>query len=223
LVTYFTPTIVNAFIRNIALMFFIWYGTRNKENIHTEPKKEIGSADYLYFISSTLLQSGTEQIVQRFTVASGKSFFLLNLFLFEILFDLLHYTAHYLQHRWCYRFHKVHHTHTHPQLINTYYHHPVDLILLDCIPTVISFWVTKGMFTPFGMNLVFIYKGFIEISGHLGKHVSASCFPLCIWLPRALGIELYTSDHDLHHCRGTINFSKRFKLWDLLFGTYKIK
>lgn len=26
--------------------------------------------------------------------------------------------------------------------------------------------------------------------------------------------------HDFHHTKGGVNFSKRFKIWDVVFGTY---
>jgi sterol desaturase/sphingolipid hydroxylase (fatty acid hydroxylase superfamily) len=196
--------------------------TWSKENIFPGPKKELTILDFFYFVSSTLLQTGTEIIVQQNFIGTAVTniFFVIKLFIFEVLLDLFHYTFHYIEHRWYYRFHKIHHYHNHPRIINTYYQHPVDLILVDCVPTVLSFYLMKGYFNKFQMYLVFVYKSFIEISGHSGKHLSASCFPLCVWLPRALGIELYTIDHDLHHSTSIVNFSKRFKLWDIVFGTF---
>ena len=34
-------------------------------------------------------------------------------------------------------------------------------------------------------------------------------------------MELYVEDHDLHHLKGNCNFSKRFSLWDRVFGTFE--
>ena len=36
----------------------------------------------------------------------------------------------------------------------------------------------------------------------------------------ALGIELRAADHQRHHVQGSVNFSKRFSLFDRLFGTW---
>lgn len=72
------------------------------------------------------------------------------------------------------------------------------------------------------MCLMLVYKTFIEVSGHTGKQVKSSSFPLCIWLPRIFGIELYTEQHHLHHLNSNCNYSKRFSLWDKMFGTYRL-
>ena len=73
------------------------------------------------------------------------------------------------------------------------------------------------------IGLTLVYKSFVEIAGHSGKYVNGSSFPLCIYLPRLFGIELYTCDHHLHHATYFCNYSKRFKLWDRVFGTFKQK
>lgn len=63
---------------------------------------------------------------------------------------------------------------------------------------------------------------FIEISGHIGKRMHpTSSFSQFIWLPKFFNIELYTEDHDLHHSHNNCNYSKRFSLWDKVFGTHK--
>lgn len=71
------------------------------------------------------------------------------------------------------------------------------------------------------INLIMIYKIFIEISGHSGKKIKATSFPQFMWLPKIFDIELRTEDHDLHHTLNNCNYSKRFKLWDKIFSTYK--
>ena len=41
------------------------------------------------------------------------------------------------------------------------------------------------------------------------------------WLQeRGAGIELRAADHQRHHVQGSVNFSKRFSLFDRLFGTW---
>ena len=204
-------------IRNCLILLFIHSGTKDKKKIH-DSVYHLKTKDLLYFCSSNLLQSITELFIEHYLVrVKTINYFIVRLFAFEICLDFFHYTAHRISHTF-YRFHKVHHHYPHPELINTYYHHPMDLIILDCIPTLLSFWIV-----PFNSpSLVLIYKSFIEISGHSGKYSApSSCFPICVWLPRLLGIELYTEDHDLHHSENIINFSKRFSLWDRVFGTFK--
>jgi len=92
------------------------------------------------------------------------------------------------------------------------------LILLECIPTLISSYIMK--FNSFEIQLVLVYKSFIEISGHSGKDIKSGSFPICIWLPKLFNIELFTKQHDLHHSKFFYNYSKRFSLWDKVFGTY---
>ena len=224
--TYITRTFfISQLISNTSLMVFIHYGTVHKKRIHVS-QKNYTLKDYLYLLSSTLLQSITESIVQHHCKSShGTIYFLFYLFVFELLLDLFHYTAHRTLHTFpiLYPIHKTHHHYAQPQLLNTYYHSPIDLVLVDCLPTMISMYILKGVFSSFQIQMVLVYKSFIEISGHSGKYVApSSCFPLCVWLPRILGIELYTEDHDYHHsgnCK--CNYSKRFKLWDRVFGTFK--
>jgi sterol desaturase/sphingolipid hydroxylase (fatty acid hydroxylase superfamily) len=66
-----------------------------------------------------------------------------------------------------------------------------------------------------------IYKTFIEVSGHLGKSIKGGSFSQFVWLPKWLDIQMHSDDHYEHHVHSTCNFSKRFTLWDKIFGTYK--
>ena len=223
LIANFTPKMffIGNVIRNYLLMEFIRIGTKKKPDISPR-KNKITENDYFYFYSSTLIQSLPELIIEQFTSIKPTKFFLLYLFLFEIILDFFHYSLHRFMHKHWYRFHKIHHRFTHPVVLNTYCHHPIDLVLLESLPTIITLRIFSGIFSCFQLKLLLVYKSFIEISGHSGKHIApSSCFPLCVWLPRMLGIHLYTEDHDIHHNLSTINFSKRFSLWDRVFGTYR--
>jgi len=72
-------------------------------------------------------------------------------------------------------------------------------------------------------NLIIVYKIFLEISGHTGKKFNSSSFPQFIWLTKIFKIKLITEDHDNHHKKNNCNYSKRFMLWDIVFGTrYKL-
>ena len=53
-----------------------------------------------------------------------------------------------------------------------------------------------------------------------GVRARGRCFGPAPWLTEALGIELRAADHQRHHVQGSVNFSKRFSLFDRLFGTW---
>jgi sterol desaturase/sphingolipid hydroxylase (fatty acid hydroxylase superfamily) len=107
--------------------------------------------------------------------------------------------------------------------ILTFYHSAADLIITNSIPQVITLLMFPYI-SLFQFNLIATYKSFIEISGHSSKKLYPSgSFSQCIWLPKILDISLYAEDHTLHHSHNNCNYSKRFSLWDKLFGTYKNK
>ena len=67
---------------------------------------------------------------------------------------------------------------------------------------------------------LYIVKIYLELCGHSGKDIpKTGSFVQCVWLPRLLGISLYTQDHDAPHRFSNGNFGKRFTLWDRVFGT----
>lgn len=143
-------------------------------------------------------------------------------FFYEIFFDLLHYLSHRaLHHPRVYQYlHKVHHTYHNPSLLTTFYHHPIDVLVTNILPSLCTVWVFRIHGTH--LALFFVYKTFIEVSGHSGKSLAPrSSFPQLIWLPKCAGVELYAEDHQLHHMDGSHNYGKRFSLWDKIFGTYK--
>jgi len=161
-----------------------------------------------------------------FTVQSYLLFFPV-MFLFEVIFDFFHYWTHRISHFGVLykRIHKIHHRHQYPTPITTFYQHPVDLVLSNSIPSFIGLAIVMWGFgiqiTYFQLALISCWKTVIEIGGHLGKKIApASSFPQFVWLAKWLGWELYIEDHDLHHEKFTCNYSKRFGLWDRVFGTY---
>jgi sterol desaturase/sphingolipid hydroxylase (fatty acid hydroxylase superfamily) len=144
-------------------------------------------------------------------------------FMFEIIFDFFHYWMHRLCHenKYLYRmFHKKHHRFQHVTPVVTFYQHPFDLILSNHIPMIIALYMCPAI-SSFQFFLILTYKTFVEIAGHSGKSNKSSSFPQFMWLPRWLGIEMYTTDHDNHHTLNNCNYAKRFTLWDRMFGTYK--
>jgi sterol desaturase/sphingolipid hydroxylase (fatty acid hydroxylase superfamily) len=145
--------------------------------------------------------------------------FLPTSFAYELVFDLGHYATHRLLHTVPFLYqhiHKSHHTHTHMNAHTTYCHSPQDLFITNLLPIMLASALIPV--TPFTLTAIFWYKTAIEMSGHTGKDTSGS-FIQCIYLPEALGISLYSRDHALHHLHPTVNFSKRFSLWDRVFGT----
>ena len=148
-------------------------------------------------------------------------------FVFEILFDFLHYWGHRLLHEFPYlyrNFHLAHHKNANPTVYHTFEDTIGGNIVTNCIPHLISLvalvLLQRQPISHCQHAILLVYKSFVEVSGHSGKDVGgASSFPQCKWLPTLLGIELYTQDHHTHHRNSKTNFSKRFSIWDKLFGT----
>ena len=134
---------------------------------------------------------------------------------------LFHYLIHRLVHnKQIYKYiHKKHHTHHKPQIITTYFQSPIDILLTNVLPAILTIYILG--FSYYHLCLWLSYKLFIEIIGHSGKKSRASSFVQFMWLPKWLNIELHNKDHDVHHSHFNCNYSKRFKLWDIIFGSYK--
>ena len=150
-------------------------------------------------------------------------------FVYEVVFDFGHYWAHRWlhEHPALYRaFHAAHHRHANPTVYHTFDDTVGGNVLTNCLPHLAALGVLVmsrgGRPLPhLSHALLLVYKTFVEVSGHSGKHVgNASSFPQCKALPSRLGIALYTQDHHTHHRNSKTNFSKRFTLWDRLFGTF---
>lgn len=216
------------FGKNYLLLFLIEFSIRQKKYIHADvkPVSNICYNSIYYIMSASILES--------ITIYTGSLFFQFNetnyiydlLILFplsliiELIFDFFHYWAHRLSHnKYFYGLHKIHHAHKYPTAVTTFYQHPIDLIIANTIPVLITLYLIRVSF--FQVSLITAYKTFIEISGHTGKILyPISSFPQFMWLPKFLGIELYGEDHDVHHTHFKYNFAKRFSLWDKVFGTY---
>ncbi len=226
---------ITLLIRNYTLMSIIKFGLRNKKNIveNMEPLKEEYKHEFLvHFFQATLIETLTLMLIHNnyfifpitdFNILYEFLWFIPKSFMFEIVFDFFHYWSHRMAHsnKTLYKLlHKKHHKFTHPTAIITYYQEPLDLILTNSIPTILTLCLVPRV-TYFQYTLILLYKSYIEISGHVGKKLHPiSSFTQFIWLPRYLGIELYAEDHDTHHSKNNCNYSKRFSLWDKVFGTY---
>jgi sterol desaturase/sphingolipid hydroxylase (fatty acid hydroxylase superfamily) len=155
--------------------------------------------------------------------------FLYKSFIFEVIFDFFHYWLHRLLHTYpiLYRhIHKKHHKYPQPSATTAFYMSIPDLILSHCIPLILSSYImSQNQYTiinKWEFMLINTYLSYQEVGGHLGRWMDpTSSFAQFVWLPKWLGIELYTENHDLHHSQIIYNYSKRFSLWDKVFGTFK--
>lgn len=154
-------------------------------------------------------------------------YFIPKSFLFEIIFDLFHYITHRIEHKTRFFSHKIHHQHHTPTLVSTFNHHILDLICTNVIPFYLTSYICTQLLqiriSTYILFILYISKIYIELCGHSGKNITKTgSFVQCIWLPRFLGIDLYTTDHTNHHYYNNCNYSKRFSLWDRVFGTIRL-
>ena len=155
-------------------------------------------------------------------------FFIPISFMFEIIFDFFHYWSHRIMHSapTLYKLtHKQHHKHISLMPVITFVQDPIDLIISNMFPnvmTLIIFQLLQIKMSLFVYICILMYKSYVEVAGHCGIENNKTCsFPQCIWLPKLFGIELYSKNHSKHHSNPNVNFSKRFNLWDKVFGTWK--
>jgi Delta7-sterol 5-desaturase len=218
-------------IRNYGLMALIDYGVKHKPTIqnHLQVMESYKHEFNLNVMTSTLVETFTYAFIRSYIF---ETYSVLNIgdimlfipysFLFELIFDLFHYWSHRIvHHKLLYKhLHKKHHKFLHPTTIITYYQDPVDLLITNSIPTLLTLLI-MSFISLSQFNIMLIYKEFIEISGHCGRNMfPTNSFSQCIWLPRLFNIQLYSEEHDLHHSVSKCNYSKRFTIWDKVFGTY---
>lgn len=228
------PLAALCIVKNIAMMENINFFTQDKPWIDSERRKEpvekYKGEFVLNLVRTSLIEAGSKFVVYNW-VFHPKSHFVVDTllfvpysFVFEVIFDFFHYWSHRLLHQVPFLYknvHKHHHAHPYPISIIAFYQSPLDLFLTNCLPTFATFLLLPGA-SHWTLALLFTHKTHIEICGHTGKHVGrTSSFHQFIWLPRVLGMELYTEQHDKHHSLNNCNYAKRFALWDKVFGTYK--
>ncbi|RHY05153.1 hypothetical protein DYB37_001121 [Aphanomyces astaci] len=140
----------------------------------------------------------------------------------ELVFDLFHFGMHYTCHQipLLYQYvHKQHHMHLHPSPLSTYEESPVDLILTNVVPMAIALAVGPSL-SLHQLHLLLAYKTYVEVAGHSGLDIKGMSFPQ-MPLVQCVHICIRVHDHDLHHTHPSVNFAKRFSIWDRLFRTYK--
>ena len=243
--------IINTFIaftfRDLFLVFIIDYFYRKKEYININIRNHIihiytfdnikyvllvafmDTLAYLYIKYEYDLNNSnnSNNEMNYFNIIIWYAKFIIYSFVFEIIFDLFHYITHLSLHKIpkLYYFHKTHHSVHNPISILTFKQHPIDYFITNTIPLLLTVYLMNNIYINFD-NLILItiltYKTHIEIGGHCGKKNKTPSFPQFIWLPKWLNISLYTIDHDRHHTLNNCNYSKRFRLWDKVFGTLHI-
>lgn len=218
--------------RNFFLIYSIQYVLRDKpfinEHNRIEPVEKYYGEFNINVITASVIESIAILVFKQYLPLSTNIMYdfatLIPIsFLFEIIFDFFHYWTHRFCHtnRYMYEHsHKKHHIHKDVSPIITFYQHPIDIIISNIIPMILTLFIFRKISMLQFANIM-VYKTFTEISGHHGKQTYPNaCFPQCIWLPKILQIHLYAEDHDRHHTLNNCNYAKRFSLWDKLFGTY---
>lgn len=228
----FAITFLEFSLTNYFLIKLINYNLRNREKIKNDVIKEDYKNEFaIAFLSSTLVETVTYIIFTVLLFHNSQINYFYDLlyfipfsFVFECIFDFFHYWTHRISHEnsFLYRYsHKSHHKYRNTISILTFYHSPLDLVITNTIPQILTLLIFPYI-SLYQYNLILVYKTFIEISGHSGKKLYPNgSFPQFIWLPRILGITLFSEDHHLHHYQNDCNYAKRFSIWDKLFGTYK--
>jgi len=209
------------------MIYFIDYNVKNKKNIKEGISKINNHEIQINILKITGIETISFCCLHLDTISKYDLLLFIPVsFLYEIMFDFFHYWIHRSFHMnpFLYAIHKKHHTHYHLTSIVTFDQTLFDFILAVSIPELISLFIFQKLFfdiTTFQYLLILNYKTFSEIAGHSGKYTNSCGFVQCIWLPKFFHIELKTEDHDLHHTLLSCNYSKRFKLWDRVFNSYK--
>ena len=197
----------------------------SKSLIHINSIQITDLCSYKKVFYVSLFNSGTLLLTHAFATPSFHVlheivYFIPYSLMFEILFDFFHYWTHRMSHKipFLYRsFHSFHHRHVKPTIATTFEHRYGDLFLTNMLPVFLTTLLLQP--SQYFLSIWIGYKVLEEMYGHIGIPKQTSSFPQCMWLPRLLRIELYNSQHALHHQKPSVNFSKRFMLWDKVFGT----
>ena len=97
---------------------------------------------------------------------------------------------------------------------------PIDVLITHTLPVLGALWavpIRPGL----EFTLVKAYLLFQELYGHAGVQHKGRNFGPAPFIVGALGLELQADDHQRHHIEASCNFSKRFNLFDRMFGTWR--
>lgn len=140
----------------------------------------------------------------------------------ELVMDFFHYWTHRLAHRikWLYRWaHAGHHSHDDPTPFSNYEQTVTDIVLTNMFPVFMALYIGPTL-TIWQLHLFLTYKTYVEIGGHCGVQLKSGSFPQFPLLDLYTNYALNTADHHEHHRILMCNFSKRFRVWDMVFGTH---
>lgn len=141
----------------------------------------------------------------------------------ELVMDFFHYWMHRYAHKnkFLFRFaHADHHKDHHPTPWTTYDQSITDVILTNMFPVLVSLLMGPRL-TIFQWHLLLTYKTLVEVNGHNGVPSRGKSFPQFPLLGFCTNMCLDAEDHHEHHRVLIGNYSKRFRFWDDVFGTYK--
>ena len=146
---------------------------------------------------------------------------------FFVAYDLGRFLAHWLQHDvpFLWSFHKVHHSAEVLTPITSFRLHPVDLLLMAWIPTLLT-----GLTTWFFNRLS---GGSVDVFSFLGLHVIIWTFNLVdnlrhspVWLSYGTRVGQWLvspAHHQLHHSMEPVhwgcNLGSNLAIWDRLHGS----
>jgi sterol desaturase/sphingolipid hydroxylase (fatty acid hydroxylase superfamily) len=220
---HFTMVVLSFVAKNTIILTGLQYILKDKPYIQ-EPQTRENHFSLSNFLVSSAMEATTFQLAifrPETQILHNIILFIPESFFFELVFDFFHYTTHRLMHTVPFLYSRVHRKHHEESIIDeytTFNHSLQDLLITNFFPMLATFYIIRV--SHFTAIMLFWYKMTVEISGHSGKETTSS-FIQCIYLPKSLGIDLYSRDHLLHHTKPSVNFSKRFSIWDKLFFTYK--
>jgi len=197
----------------------------NKDRDYYSAGQRTHGFNIVNYIKTTAVNSTTYYIIIHNLCTESSNniiYFIPQSFAFEIVLDFGHYWTHRLVHTYPFLYRTIHKKHHNDTLINVYTsfsHNISDYLVTNTVPMLLASYMVP--MSKYQFTLQFIFKSLVEIGGHSGKIQNSGSFPQCIYLPRFLGIELTNKNHNEHHINPLCNFSKRFSLWDKLFGTFR--
>lgn len=222
-------------VRNIFFVYIVDFLSINKKQFKNTDIVQKYNHEFLFdIIKSSLTECCTLFFIQHnlifkneFSFKEDLLYFIPVSFVFEIIFDFFHYITHRLFHEIpsIYFIHKHHHEHCNLKSVIAFHQNPIDLLVTNSFPFIVTLYLMSLIpclnISIFTLCILDVYKVFIEICGHNGKESNSSSFPQFIWLPKLLNMELSGKNHYDHHIYVNYNYSKRFSLWDKIFGTFK--
>jgi len=221
-----TITILSMYLKNYMIVESLHGILQKRPYIFHNDIPRIQQFDIQHFVSTYGVEALSFLLCLTMSAPSTSPFaeyalFIPRSFIFELIFDFFHYWTHRFghSHPLIYKYiHKGHHNSPYINAYDTFHHTIPDILLTNALPILLTMYLFPV--SRFTLTLLFWFKTIVEVSGHTSKDTTCS-FIQFIYLPKFLNIDMYTRDHGLHHYNPRVNFSKRFSVWDKVFGTFK--